>query len=70
MGIEEGTFWDENWVVYGNQFNNKFHILKKNKGMRSCSLFSLDAPKVYNTLSEIIQTEKDKHHKISLLCGI
>ena len=29
MGIEEGTFWDEHWVLYGNQFDNKFHILKK-----------------------------------------
>ena len=31
MGIEEGTFWDEHWVLYGNQFDNKFHILKKTK---------------------------------------
>ena len=31
MGIEEGTFWDEHWVLYGNQFDNKFHILKKIK---------------------------------------
>ena len=29
MGIEEGTFWDEHWVLYGNQFDNKLHILKK-----------------------------------------
>ena len=29
MGIEEGAFWDEHWVLYGNQFDNKFHILKK-----------------------------------------
>ena len=28
MGIEEGTFWDEHWVLYGNQLDNKFHILK------------------------------------------
>ena len=27
MGIEEGTFWDEHWVLYGNQFDNKLHIL-------------------------------------------
>ena len=26
MGIEEGTCWDERWVLYGNQFDNKFHI--------------------------------------------
>ena len=31
MGIEEGTFWVEHWVLYGNQFDNKFHILKKKK---------------------------------------
>ena len=31
VGIEEGTFWDEHWVLYGNQFDNKFHILKKIK---------------------------------------
>ena len=31
MGIEEGTFWDEHWVLYGNQFDNKFHILRKKK---------------------------------------
>ena len=28
MGIEEGTFWDEHWVLYGNQFDNKFDIKK------------------------------------------
>ena len=28
MGIEEGTCWDEHWVLYGNQFDNKFHIKK------------------------------------------
>ena len=28
MGIEEGTFWDKHWVLYGNQFDNKLHILK------------------------------------------
>ena len=28
MGIEEGTSWDEDWTLYGNQFDNKFHIKK------------------------------------------
>ena len=28
MGIEEGTLWDEHWVLYGNQFDNNLHILK------------------------------------------
>ena len=31
MGIEEGTCWDEHWVLYGNQFDNKFHNKKKRK---------------------------------------
>ena len=31
MGIEEGTYWDEHWVLYGNQFDNKFHIKKNYK---------------------------------------
>ena len=34
MGIEEGTFWDEHWVLYGNQFVNKFHIKKKKEKKR------------------------------------
>ena len=29
--IEEGTCWDEHRVLYGNQFDNKLHILKKKK---------------------------------------
>ena len=28
MGIEAGTCWDEHWVLYGNQFDNIFHIKK------------------------------------------
>ena len=39
MGIKEGTCWDEHWVLYGNQFDNKFHIKKrvrnKSKAMSS-----------------------------------
>ena len=31
MGIEEGTSWDEHWVLYGNPFDNKFHIKNKTK---------------------------------------
>ena len=33
MGIEEGTCWDEHLVLYGNQFDNKFHN-KKNKNTK------------------------------------
>ena len=32
MGIEEGTCWDDHWVLYGNQFDNKFHK-KKSHGL-------------------------------------
>ena len=35
MGIEEGTFWDEHWVLYGNQFVNKFHIKNKIKNTKT-----------------------------------
>ena len=31
MGIEEGTCWDEHWVLYGNRFDNKLHIKKKER---------------------------------------
>ena len=26
MGIEEGTCWDDHWVLHGNQLDNKLHI--------------------------------------------
>ena len=43
MGIEEGTFWDEHWVLYGNQFVNKFHIKKEEQNKlkekhRNCTI--------------------------------
>ena len=31
MGIEEGTCWDEHWVSYGNQFDNKLYRKKRKK---------------------------------------
>ena len=27
MGIEEGTCWDEHWVSYGNQLDNKLYLI-------------------------------------------
>ena len=36
MGIEEGTFWDEHWVLYGNQFDNKYHNKKRKKEIEKC----------------------------------
>ena len=29
MGTEEGTCWDEHWVLYGNQSDNKLYYIKK-----------------------------------------
>ena len=37
-GTEEGTCWDEHWVLYGNQFDNKFHVKIKEKKKRKKSL--------------------------------
>ena len=34
VGTEEGTCWDERWVLHGNQVDNKFHI--KQKGIERC----------------------------------
>ena len=31
MGIEEGTCWDEHWVLYGNQCNHKFYEEEEEK---------------------------------------
>ena len=42
LGIEEGIFWDEHWVLYGNQFDNKFHIFKKIALVLSISYCFLD----------------------------
>ena len=36
MGIEEGNFWDEHWVLYGNQFVNKFQIGRASCRERVC----------------------------------
>ena len=41
MGSEEGTFWDEHWVLYGNQFDNKFHIKKKASRWKGEDFFQL-----------------------------
>ena len=29
MGTEDGTCWDEHWVLYVGQFDNKLYSLKK-----------------------------------------
>ena len=40
MGTEEGTFCDDQWVLYGNQFDNKFHIKK--------SIYQMNTPHTHN----------------------
>ena len=30
-GIEEGTCWDEHWMLYVSQFDNKLYSYKKKK---------------------------------------
>ena len=35
VGIEEGTCWDEHWVLYGNQFVNKLYLKKKEGARRA-----------------------------------
>ena len=42
MGIEEGTCWDKHWVLYGNQFDSKFHIKKKRKSYINVLIVSGD----------------------------
>ena len=46
MGIEEGT--DEHWVLYGNQFDNKFHILKKKKKHNTVTTSKVLQRVIYN----------------------
>ena len=38
MGIEEDTFWDEHWVLYRNQFDNKFHNKNKQNNANNISV--------------------------------
>ena len=51
MGIEEGTFWDEHWVSYGNQFDNKFHIknykIKKKHTSKTQNTFGTEQSNIF-----------------------
>lgn len=31
MGTEEGTCWDEHWLLYGNRFDDKLFEKKKER---------------------------------------
>ena len=56
MGIEEGTCWDEHWVLYGNQFDNKFIFKKiqnkKIKHPHSSTKFALTCRKCHRKHTE------------------
>ena len=55
MGIEEGTCWDEHWVLYGNQFDNKLY--KNNFHFEMLYLFPLEVKSWFVGQSTI----KSKH---------
>ena len=38
MGIEEGTCWDEHWVLYGNQLDNNLYLKKRKKEIQAQQL--------------------------------
>ena len=63
MGIEEGTFWDEHWVLYGNQFDNKLHILekKRNTGSVKTQVFDLSLVPILQIIFKnlVCGTEKE-----------
>ena len=54
----------QQWDIYAMEY---YSAIKKKKSLPSVTVW-MDLKKI--TLSEIIQSEKDKHHKISLTCGI
>ena len=61
MGIEEGTCLDEHWVLYGNQYDNKFHLKKKMKsGLRLATL---------NNTNEISSRNKPEEEKPDEECN-
>ena len=57
MGIE-GTCWDENWVLYGSQFDNKLYFFKKfvndiiNKELISKICKKLNSKKINNPIKK------------------
>ena len=63
MGREENSCWDEHWVLYGNQFDNKLYYKKKNEILPFVTTWK-DLEDI--TVSEK-KMEKDKYHMISLL---
>ena len=45
-----------------------YSAIKKEGNNAICG--NMDGPTVYHTKSEVSQTDKDKYHMISLICGI
>ena len=63
MGIEEGTCWDEYWVLYGHQLDNKFHIKKKQLLMVKSWSHEMDITRnvrVFLKLSKMMMEQREK----------
>ena len=41
MGIEEGTCWEEHWLLYGNQFDDEIYFILKKGYMLYHSMYKL-----------------------------
>ena len=64
MGTEEGTFWDEHWVLYGNQFDNKFYMLKnKTKQNKTNDVYRWSAGQQYFQIQQKQNIYTHSHHK-------
>ena len=53
MGIEEDTCWDEHWVLYGSQFDDKLFILKTNKQTNKLEMKILKNDIVFLAISSL-----------------
>ena len=64
---ESSHFVSNNKNSYHTKYNGTLLSCEKERNNAICS--NMDGPKII-ILSEVSQTEKDKHHMISLICGI
>ena len=66
ISLGGGAFWDKDHVVY--IYAVEYHsAIKKNEIMPFAATW-MDLEMIM--LSEVSQTEKDKYHVMSLICGI
>ena len=47
---EEGTCWDEHWVLHGNQLDNKFHTKKKKTERKRTTVKSVGAANCFSAI--------------------